>query len=127
MLSLLNAFRISDCIMFYAVCLQEGSGRLPVNGAREVCQDRGMRLAEAEQVDDGKSLQGTQWRVSLMELWLLEASRCATLCVRGGGLPYRVARQNSFSCSVSLSLSAAFHSIPPMSFGATVEVSTLKS
>lgn len=47
-----------------------------------------------------------------MELWLPEASRCATLCAGGGEAP--LARRNSFSCSIDLlSFSrAAFHSIP---------------
>jgi hypothetical protein len=82
-----------------------------------------MRLAEVEQVD-GKSLQGIQWRVSLMELWPLEA-----LEVEGyrTALPVgiRLAVQSltlSLSLSLSLlhsilspplSLSAAFHSIFP--------------
>lgn len=39
-----------------AVCLQEGSGRQPAKGAREVCQDRRMRPAEAKQVDPWREL-----------------------------------------------------------------------
>jgi hypothetical protein len=67
-----------------------------------------MRLAEVEQVD-GKSLQGIQWRVSLMELWPLEA-----LEVEGyrTALPVGI-RLAVQSLTLSLSLSTAFHSIPP--------------
>jgi len=78
---------VTDTTFFFAVCLQEGSGRQPAKGAREVCQDRRMRPAEAKRLGGGKNMKGIQSRASFMELWLLEASRHSTFCAGGGEAP----------------------------------------